>query len=95
MDDSAPRYSLLRELSRQSTSEQRRELLRKVTDALDSRAPSQAEFDELDGVLSAVAKEYSTQVRTEFAAWWRPASPASARPPNSSPWTRSRSPSRC
>ncbi|WP_146751176.1 DUF2336 domain-containing protein, partial [Pseudomonas aeruginosa] len=50
-------------------SEKRRELLRKVTDALSrkSRPPSDAEFANLDGVLSAAAREYSLQVRTEFA----------------------------
>jgi len=60
---------MLRSLAGQSSSEERRELLRTVTDALSrqERPPTDAEFAELDGVLSAVAQEYSLQVRTEFA----------------------------
>ena len=43
-------------------------MLRQVTDALSSQAHvSPAEARELDGVLAAVAREYSVQVRTEFA----------------------------
>lgn len=65
----SPRYALLQKLSGQSSSEERRELLRQVTEALSqsARPPSDAEFAELDGVLGAVAAEYSLQVRTEFA----------------------------
>lgn len=63
------RYTLLRELSVPHTSEERRELLRKVTDALSqtARAPTDEEMSALDGVLSQAAQEYSLQVRTEFA----------------------------
>ena len=69
MSQSGSRYALLKNLSASASSDQRRELLRQVTDALTSnaRAPSDAEFAELDQVLSLAASEYSTQVRTEFA----------------------------
>jgi uncharacterized protein (DUF2336 family) len=69
MTQPAPRYARLAELSAQTSSEDRRELLRTVTDALGRSATpaSDAEFAQLDGVLSAVAQEYSVQVRTEFA----------------------------
>jgi uncharacterized protein (DUF2336 family) len=69
MAQPASRYAMLQQLSSQSSSEDRRELLRAVTESLSGQArpPSDAEFAELDGVLGAVAKEYSLQVRTEFA----------------------------
>lgn len=69
MAEPAPRFALLKGLASETSSEARRELLRKVTDALSQQArpPSDAEFAELDGVLAAVAQEYSLQVRTEFA----------------------------
>ncbi len=69
MAQPAARYALLKDMPSQASSEQRRELLRKVTDALSqsARPPSDVEFAELDGVLGAVASEYSLQVRTEFA----------------------------
>ena len=69
MSQAGSRYALLKGLSANTSSDQRRELLRTVTDALTSnaRAPSDEEFAELDQVLSLAAKEYSTQVRTEFA----------------------------
>ena len=69
MSQAGSRYALLKNLSASSSSDQRRELLRTVTDALTSnaRAPSDEEFAELDQVLSLAASEYSVQVRTEFA----------------------------
>lgn len=69
MGDPAPRYTLLQKLNSETNSDARRELLRKVTETLsqNTRTPSEEEFAELDGVLSAVAQEYSLQVRTEFA----------------------------
>jgi uncharacterized protein (DUF2336 family) len=69
MSQSGSRYALLKNLASSNSSDERRELLRQVTDALtnNARAPSEAEFAELDQVLSMVASEYSTQVRTEFA----------------------------
>jgi uncharacterized protein (DUF2336 family) len=62
-------YSLLKELPNEASSEKRRELLRTVTDALSRKAhaPSDAEFAHLDSVLTEAAREYSLQVRTEFA----------------------------
>src|SRR5215471_5255856 len=69
MSHTGSRYALLKNLSSSNSSDERRELLRRVTDALTSnaRTPSDAEFAELDQVLSLVASEYSIQVRTEFA----------------------------
>ncbi len=69
MSQAKSRYALLKDLSASTSSDQRRELLRTVTDALtsNSRAPSEEEFVELDEVLTLAASEYSTQVRTEFA----------------------------
>jgi uncharacterized protein (DUF2336 family) len=69
MSQAGSRYALLKNLSASASSDQRRELLRQVTDALtnNARTPSEAEFAELDQVLSLAASEYSTQVRTEFA----------------------------
>ena len=69
MSDQTPRYALLQKLAGETSSDARRELLRTVTEMLSqqSRTPSEAEFAELDGVLSAVAQEYSLQVRTEFS----------------------------
>jgi uncharacterized protein (DUF2336 family) len=69
MSQAGSRYALLKNLTAGTSSDQRRELLRQVTDTLtnNARAPSEAELAELDQVLSLVASEYSTQVRTEFA----------------------------
>jgi uncharacterized protein (DUF2336 family) len=69
MSESASRYAMLSGLSTQTSSEARRDLLRQVTDALGRSATpaSDAEFAQLDSVLSTVAQEYSVQVRTEFA----------------------------
>ena len=67
MSAAQSRYALLTELSAQTSSDQRRDLLRKVTAALGHGAHSESEFAELDGVLSVVAQEYSVGVRTEFA----------------------------
>ena len=69
MSQAGSRYALLQNLSANTSSDQRRELLRTVTDALtnNARSPSEQEFAELDQVLCLAASEYSTQVRTEFA----------------------------
>ncbi len=69
MSKATSRYALLKDLSANTSSDQRRELLRTVTDALtnNARTPSDEEFAELDQILSLAASEYSTQVRTEFA----------------------------
>lgn len=65
----ASRFALLANLPKESSSEGRRELLRKVTDALLVNAQNQSEADHaaLDQLLSAVASEYSTRVRAEIA----------------------------
>lgn len=65
----ASRFALLKDLQTATSSEERRDLLRRVTGALsDSAQPgSEAEFRELDKLLSQVAREYAVQVRTEFA----------------------------
>jgi hypothetical protein len=70
MNAPASRYTMLGRLAGESNSEQRRDLLRKVTEALGRGKHSDAEFAELDDVLSAVAAEYSTEVRIEFARLW-------------------------
>jgi uncharacterized protein (DUF2336 family) len=69
MSQTGSRFALLNQLSGQTSSDERRALLRTVTAALSQQArpPSDAEFAQLDDVLSAAAKEYSLQVRTEFA----------------------------
>lgn len=69
MSQAGSRYALLKNLSASTSSDERRELLRKVTDALtnNARQPSEEEFAQLDQVLSLAASEYSVQVRTEFA----------------------------
>lgn len=63
------RFALLKELPSASSSAERRELMRQVTDALgdSEQSFSEAEFGALDALLSTVAREYSTRVRAEFA----------------------------
>lgn len=60
---------MLAELSSQTTSEGRRELLRKVTEALDpaGTASSQADMAQFDEILATVAEDYSVQVRSQIA----------------------------
>jgi uncharacterized protein (DUF2336 family) len=62
------RFALLQELSKQTSSEGRRELLRNVTDAL-SLGPcaSDEEVAELDQMLALVTREFSSQVRKDLA----------------------------
>jgi uncharacterized protein (DUF2336 family) len=69
MSQAESRYALLKNLSANTSSEERRGLLRRVTDVLtnNARTPSEEEYAQLDHILSLAAKEYSTQVRTEFA----------------------------
>jgi hypothetical protein len=59
MSESASRYAMLSGLSTQTSSEARRDLLRQVTDALGRSATpaSDAEFAQLDSVLSTVAQD--------------------------------------
>ena len=60
---------MLSELSKETSSEGRRELLRKVTEALDpaNHASSERELAEFDYLLAAVAADYSIQVRGQIA----------------------------
>ncbi len=63
------RFALLANLPKETSSEGRRDLLRKVTDALLAGNQGQSNEDHaaLDELLSAVATEYSTRVRAEIA----------------------------
>lgn len=67
MSNPAPRFAMLTGLSGQASSESRRELLRKVTEALDNPCPGDRNIQELDGLLSAVAADYSAHVRADLA----------------------------
>jgi uncharacterized protein (DUF2336 family) len=61
-------FALLRDLSNRSSSEERRELLRQVTDTLTiGPAASAKEVAELDQLLALVAKDFSSQVRSDLA----------------------------
>ena len=63
-----PRFAMLADLAKETTSEGRRELLRRVTEALDPSAPLVPdEVAAFDDVLAAVASDYSTQVRAQIA----------------------------
>ena len=63
-----PRFAMLADLAKETTSEGRRELLRRVTEALDPAAPLAAdEITAFDDVLAAIASDYSTQVRAQIA----------------------------
>ena len=69
MSEPASRFALLKDLGAQTTSEGRRELLRKVTDSLckPAHVATDTELAELDAVLANVAAEFSVQARSEFA----------------------------
>ena len=69
MSETASRFAMLKDLGAQTSSEARRELLRKVTDSLSrpSHVATDAEMAELDHVLADVAAEFSVQARSEFA----------------------------
>ena len=63
-----PRFALLANLAKETTSDGRRELLRKVTEALDPKAGlAEAEVTEFDDLLATIAAEYSTQIRGQIA----------------------------
>jgi uncharacterized protein (DUF2336 family) len=66
MSDPAPRFAKLAELSSQTSSEGRRELLRQVTEQLSSQG-GDGDFSSFDQLLTAVASDYSTQVRADLA----------------------------
>ncbi len=67
MSDRAPRFSKLADLSRQTTSEGRRELLRQVTEHLSHGAGSQTDIAAFDELLTSAAADYSVQVRADLA----------------------------
>jgi uncharacterized protein (DUF2336 family) len=66
MSSLAPRFAMLADLDKETSSEGRRELLRRVTDAMaggvHSHDPAQ-----LDLLLAGVAADYSAQVRADLA----------------------------
>jgi uncharacterized protein (DUF2336 family) len=66
MSMAGERFALLKDLEKQGSSEDRRALLRRVTDTL-GHTTSEAELSELDSVLSVVASEYSQEVRMQLA----------------------------
>jgi uncharacterized protein (DUF2336 family) len=67
MSSPAPRFAMLAGLSGQSSSEDRRELLRKVTEAMNDPVPGGRSVQELDGLLATVASDYSAHVRADLA----------------------------
>ncbi|MGZ5988221.1 MAG: DUF2336 domain-containing protein, partial [Rhizomicrobium sp.] len=69
MSIQAPRFAMLADLAKETSSEGRRELLRKVTDALvaDNQNFTAGDHVVLDELLCAVASEYSTRFRAEIA----------------------------
>jgi len=67
MTDLAPRFAKLAELSRQTSSEARRELLRQVTEAIGQSRSSDTDLAAFDTLLTAVASDYSEQVRADLA----------------------------
>ena len=68
MTSTTPRFALLADLAKETTSEGRRELLRKVTEALDPKSGlADEEVVEFDGLLAAIASDYSTQIRAQIA----------------------------
>ncbi len=63
-----PRFAMLADLAKETTSEGRREILRKVTEAFDpGTAMSGNDVAQFDEVLATVAADYSKQVRSQIA----------------------------
>ncbi len=59
---------MLADFAKETTSEGRRELLRKVTEALNPATPlAENEIAEFDDVLATIASDYSAQVRAQIA----------------------------
>jgi uncharacterized protein (DUF2336 family) len=63
----APRFSILADLSKETSSEGRREILRKVTETFDQTNATDDTLTSLNELLASVAADYSTQVRAELA----------------------------
>ena len=63
-----PRFALLADLAKETTSEGRRELLRKVTEAFDPKSGlAEKEVAEFDKLLATIASDYTTQIRGQIA----------------------------
>jgi uncharacterized protein (DUF2336 family) len=63
-----PRFAMLADLAKQTSSEGRRELLRKVTEALDPSVPlAKEEIAQFDGLLAEAASAYSNEIRAQIA----------------------------
>jgi uncharacterized protein (DUF2336 family) len=68
MSNPTPRFAMLANLAKETTSEGRRELLRKVTEAFDPATPlAEDEINQFDDILATVAADYSKQVRAQIA----------------------------
>ena len=68
MNTHTPRFAMLADLAKETSSEGRRELLRKVTEALDPAPPLAGdEIGQFDEILATIASDYSTQVRSQIA----------------------------
>ena len=68
MTISVSRFAMLADLAKETTSEGRRELLRKVTEVLDPKGSLPAEeAAQFDGLLATVASDYSSQIRAQIA----------------------------
>jgi uncharacterized protein (DUF2336 family) len=67
MSEPAPRFAMLADLDKETTSEGRRELLRRVTGAMAGGAPQGQDPVLFDHLLAGVAADYSAQVRADLA----------------------------
>lgn len=69
MQDGASSFALLKDFAREASSEKRRELLRRATDALlaGGHQLTRAEGEAFDEIVGAVAADLSVQVRAELA----------------------------
>jgi uncharacterized protein (DUF2336 family) len=68
MTEQSSRFAMLAGMSNDMSSEDRRELLRKVTNAMAGGAASDAdELAKLDEILAGAAADYTVQVRSELA----------------------------
>jgi uncharacterized protein (DUF2336 family) len=62
------RFAMLADLAKETTSEGRRELLRRVTEALDPAAPlAPKDIAEFDDILAVIASDFSAQIRAQIA----------------------------
>ncbi len=61
------RFALLADLENETSSEGRREILRRVTDAMERKSPQGADMAQFDQILSSVAAEYSTHIRADLS----------------------------